>query len=393
MYSVYRDVKTAVNDITVRRNNESVPSGSLPTFRRVFAESGNELRDAIGGLVDVDAVGLDVEMAQRIERLPGGVTRGKQLLALIQIAGGDLSLVIDPLRVKDLSILQPLLASAAVKVVLGGATDVQLLEERKLAVHNIADLAEVAVSVFGHKEEGMRALADRALGIQIDKSIRREDWFRRPINPAMLNYAHRDAELTLLLYRWFQEHHHKAVVSHTRKHFQPVLPASIPEWIRKYLTKRIDALRVLKEVKIDPESSSDRLVIDVKASLKQDLSPGQQRRLIRLIGELRMKDMFDEVVPYASSPSSVFRSAAARALGRMDNEDARPILQRLLEDHIQDVVSAAQLGLRDLNAGPEKPRVVQEDSDESPTLKPEALAVLHQMRGRLDSDLPESSPE
>ncbi|HEV3312074.1 MAG TPA: HEAT repeat domain-containing protein [Chloroflexota bacterium] len=358
------------------------------SFRRVFVDGADLLYEIADELAGADAIGLDVEMGQRIERLPGGVTRGKQLLGLIQIAGNGLSAIVDPIRIVDLSPLAPMMRSPTIKVVLGGATDIQLLEEHGLTVLHVADLAEMAVSVFGHKEEGMRALADRALGVQIDKSIRREDWLRRPINPAMLSYAHRDAELTLRLYRWFQEHHPRLITAYTRRHFSPALSPDMADWIRRFLTKRVDAARLLKELGIDPEKDAARLVADVETAMSQDLSPGQQRRLIRLIGELRLKDLYDRVRPHADSDSSVFRSSAARTLGRLGEEKARPVIERLLKDDIPDVVVAAHQGLKDLDAGPDKkpkPKVAPaEKSPDLPVLKPEAIAALARLRMDLD---------
>jgi 3'-5' exonuclease/HEAT repeats len=357
-----------------------MPTSAGSAFRRMYVQDRDELQEPARFLAGADVVGLDVEMGQRIKRLPGGITTGEQILALIQLAGRDLSLAVDPFRVRDLSPLRQLMSSHVVKVVLGGATDVQLLEERGLAVHNVADLAEMAVSVFGHKEEGMRALASRALGIHIDKTIRREDWLRRPVNPAMLSYAHRDAELTLLLYRWFQENHNDVVIAHTRKHYRPAIPSDVPQWVRKYLSKRLDAVRLLKDEEINQEAETARLVADIRAAQAHDLAPGQQRRLIRLIGELRLSDFYDEINPHLESPSSVFRSAAARTIGRLGDERARPALQRLLEDEIPDVRVAAQLGLRDLNAGPEEPYPAADRSEDPPGLKPEAMAALARLQ-------------
>lgn len=360
-------------------DNGNMQAPALGSFRRTLVEDASVLEDLLPLLLDADAVGLDVEMAQHIERLPGGPTRGRQILALIQIAGGETSVIVDPLRVKDLSPLVSLMSSSTVKVVLGGATDIQLLEEHGLPVRHVADLAEMAVAVFGHKEEGMRALADRALGVQIDKSIRREDWLRRPIHPAMAMYAHRDAELTLLLYRWFQQHHPMVAESHIRLHFRPTPPAEVPEWIRKYLMKRLDPVRLLKEEGIDPNGHS-RLVADVKLAQAQSLSPAQMRRLIRLIGELRLVDLYPDVLSSAGSSSSILRSAAARALGKLGNEEARSELERLSQDELSDVRSAAEIGLRDLDAGPPKAEADGVAQEESPGLDPDAVAVLERLQ-------------
>lgn len=357
-------------------------SSRLRNFRRVFVDRPEGLKSVVESLMETDAIGLDVEMGQRIERLPGGVTKGKQLLALIQLAGDDLSVAIDPTRVRDLEALEPLMVAPIVKVVLGGATDVELLFERGLNVRTVADLAEMAISVFGHKQEGMRALADRALGVHVDKSIRREDWLRRPVDPAMLNYAHRDAELTLLLYRWFQSEHPDLIKGHVRSQLTPTPPPGVPGWIQKCLMKRIDPVRFLKEEGVDVEGEVAQLLQDIRIARAQELTPAQERRVVRLIGELRLSALYPDVVPYAESPSSVFRSTAARALGKLANEAARPILHRLLEDQIPDVRTAAQVGLRDLNAGP--PKTSLNDDEGAPAgLKPEALAALQRLRGAL----------
>lgn len=362
-------------------------SPSALEFRRILVEDSQKLGEVVQTLMGAGTIGLDVEMGQRIERLPGGLTRGRQILALIQMTGEDLSAVVDPLGVRDLSPLAPLMSGPDLKVVLGGATDVQLLSEHGLEVRNVVDLAEMAISVFGHREEGMRALADRALGIRVDKTIRRQNWLRRPINSAMLSYAHRDAELTLLLFQWFQTHHPDLVSAHVRPQLHPAPPSEVPEWIRLYLTKRLDPLRLLREQGIDPATSSDRLLEDVRMALAQDLSPAQQRRMIRLIGDLRLGDLYGEVSPYADSPSSVFRSAAARTLGRLGNATARPTLLRLTSDPIPDVVKAAETGLRDLTAGPPKPLVPAGPESET-GLKPEAMATLEKMRISLSSEDP-----
>jgi len=366
-------------------------SSVRPTFKRVFADDEPRLASALEHLGAPEAIGIDVEMGQRIKRLPGGVTKGEQILALIQIAGNDVSLICDPLRIRDLSPLGPLMASDTVKVVLGGATDIQLLEDGGLPIHNVVDLAEVAISVFGHKEEGMRALADRALGVQIDKSIRRENWLRRPINPAMLSYAHRDAELTLQLYYWFRREHPEALTAHARKRFHPALSGEIAEWVRKYLTKRIDALRLLKDLRIDPVTKASQLARDIRVAQSQALSPGQQRRLLRLIGEVGLAEMYDEVLPYLDSPSAVFRATAARTLGRLGNADAKPHLEGLLNDPIPDVSAAAEVALRDLKG--EKPASTREPQTEEgePGLNPSARLALESLREQLppsDSDEP-----
>ncbi len=359
-----------------------------PEFRRIHVDRTDDLEVAIAELDGLDALGLDVEMGQRIIRLPGGVNRGKQLLALIQIAGGSLSVTIDPLRVRNLAPLAPVLNSSGVKVLLGGATDVKLLAEHKLPIRNVVDLAETAVAVFGHREEGMQALAARALGIHVEKTIRRENWLRRPIHPAMLSYAHRDAELTLLLYRWFQEHHPRQLADHMRAEYHPEVPATVAPWIQVYLNKRPDLDRLLKEHRISRDPKSRRLTRDVRAAFGAALAPAQQRRLLRLTGDLALVPLFDDILPFAESRSAVFRSSAARALGKLGDARAKPILERLLEDEVSDVKEAAEAAIRDLMEGP-APRTLKEEH--KPGLDPKAAAALRKWQVALPSPPPGSA--
>lgn len=353
-------------------------SSPPPSFRRVLVERVDDLTPIIPPLMQADAIGLDVEMGQRIERLPGGLTKGKQVLALIQIAGNGMSVVIDPFRVRDLSALCPLMASSStVKVVLGGATDVQLLHDHDLPVRTITDLGEMAVAVYGHRQEGMQALADRALGVHIDKSVRRENWLHRPVNPTMLTYAFRDAELTLQLYRWFQETNPDLVRDHVRRELTPPPPEALAPWIKQFLIKRRDLALLMQEEGIDPERETERLASDTRQALTADLTPNQRRRVIRAIGELGLKDLYPEVTQLSASSSGVFRAAAARALGRLENEAARPLLEELKNDPLEDVRNSAVIGLRDLTNGPKKKVAAPEDSEEpARALKPEAMAAL-----------------
>jgi ribonuclease D len=67
-----------------------------------------------------DAIGVDLEMGQRVVRLPGGRQEWKHILALIQVASDTVSVLIDPLRCGDLSPLAPIMKGPTRKVFLGG---------------------------------------------------------------------------------------------------------------------------------------------------------------------------------------------------------------------------------------------------------------------------------
>ncbi len=328
-------------------------------FQRTYVQRASELPELLQCLGDSEAIGLDVEMGQKIHRLPGGVTRGEQILALIQIAAPGVSLVVDPIAVKDLSALKPIMAGQALKVVLAGGTDIQLLEEQGIHVRNVIDVAEMAMAVYGSREEGMQALASRALGIQVDKSVRRADWLKRPLHKSLLDYAFQDAELTLRLFRWFRQHHPDLVRRHLRSELMPSPPPGVARWIQRFLLKRRDIFAILLEEGIDPDAQKPQLIREVQEALKAGLTPPQLRRVVRLAGDLELTDLYPDIVHLADSPSAVLRGAAARALGRMNDKRAKTVLRRLENDHIEDVRVSAQNGLKTLEAKPRARRATE----------------------------------
>ena len=60
----------------------------------------------------------------------------------------------------------------------------------------------------------LAGMLQRAFGYRLDKSLQRTDWLRRPLPPAMVAYAARDAEVTLALYYWLDTHYHTILKMH-----------------------------------------------------------------------------------------------------------------------------------------------------------------------------------
>jgi hypothetical protein len=353
-------------------------------FRRVFVEEPGHLKPVLQELGAGDAIGVDVEMVQRVERRPGGYQDWVQVLALIQLAADTLSVVVDPVRCRDLSPLRLLMAGPARKVFLGGGQDAALLEGAGIPARNVVDVGEVALAIFGRREDGMAALARRIFGLSLDKTVRRADWLARPLNPALLTYAHRDAELTLLIYRWFQEHYPEALAVHERLELDPGLPPSTPAWLREaYNRPPVEALGVVAEYGLDPARHGSAMAEELRAALALSQAPRQINRLLRLAGELSLASLVPEVVPYLSSPSSLVRGAAARAIGQLaEPEVGEPLLQPLKQDPIEDVRKTAEAALRELMA-PRLP-LPETEGEEEPSLDEEALSALQELMRRLE---------
>ncbi len=362
--------------------------GYQPTqFRREFIQTDADLRQCVPELLGHDAIGVDLEMGQRVERKPGGLQEWIHLLALIQISTEELSVVIDPLRCGDLSPLAGLMAGSTRKVFLGGGQDVALLERAGLPVRTVVDVGEIALGIFGRREDGMAALAHRIFGISLDKSVRRADWLARPLNAALVTYAHRDAELTLLIYRWFQQHYPEATGLHERAVLEPELPREAPLWLRETIRRPAsDVLAVAMEHGFRPERDVEVYAAALGAALDGAEAPRQINRLLRIASELGLKPVLPRVHPFVSSPSSLLRTSAARTIGQLaEKDEGLAALEVLKQDPVEEVRRAAEAAARDLR----KPRVHGqerlEEADQPQVLADSAMAALDQLRKQLES--------
>ncbi len=355
-------------------------------FRRVFIQDDVELMQTVPQLLGQNAIGVDLEMGQRVERKPGGLQEWLHVLALIQIATESLSVVIDPLRCQDLSPLAPLMAGPTRKVFLGGGQDVTLLERAGLAVRNVVDVGEIALGIFGRREDGMAALAHRIFGISLDKSVRRADWLARPINAALIMYAHRDAELTLLIYRWFQELYPEATVLHERERLEPELPPGTPPWLRETIRRPAnDVLAIAMEHGFRPGQDVEPYAAVVGEALGAADAPRQINRLLRIAGELGLRTLLPRILPLTHSPSSVLRASAARAIGQLtEQEEGLPLLETLKQDEVEDVRKAVAAAVRDLRKPRSRETVAEQPEEDAPALGEGALAALAKLRRQLE---------
>jgi hypothetical protein len=354
-------------------------------FRREYVDRDDDLRRVAEALSGSDAIGVDLEMAQRLLRKPGGIQEWQHVLGLVQLASDTVSAVIDPLRVTSLEPLRPLMAGPARKVFLGGGQDVVLLEREQLPVRNVVDVGEAAYALFGRREDGMAALSKRIFGLTLDKTVRRTDWTARPLNRMLIDYAFQDAELTLLIYRWFQVSYPDLMAMHERPELEPDLPASAPAWLHEAAVRTAtNPAEILDEHRLNPTRDADRIAADLVTAMRQmRQAPRKLNRLIRVASELGLSQLLPEIVPLADSQSSLLRAAAARALGRLGTqEEAGPILEKLAKDPLEDVRKAAEAGQRDLRR-PKAPAAAAEDQEREPTLNQEAVEQLQELLRQL----------
>jgi ribonuclease D len=123
-------------------------------------------------------------------------------LCLIQLTSSDDTVVLDPFALgpSGLEPLVALLADPRIEKVLHGADyDLRMLDRHLGArVTNLRD-TQMAAQLLGEPQTGLAALAERELGVLLDKSHQRADWGHRPLSAEELAYAASDTASLLPL--------------------------------------------------------------------------------------------------------------------------------------------------------------------------------------------------
>lgn len=152
----------------------------------IISEPG-KLGDVVGEIGKSGVIALDIESNSR-HRYP-------EQLCLIQLAVPGKVYIIDPLAVKDISLLTEILLSRdIIKVFHEASNDLRSLDRHyKFRVRSIFDTA-VAARFCGMEKHGLADVIREILGIDIAKSerLQRSDWGRRPLPEEALEYAAAD---------------------------------------------------------------------------------------------------------------------------------------------------------------------------------------------------------
>jgi hypothetical protein len=161
----------------------------------------------------------------------------------------------------------------------------------------------------------------------------------------MVAYAARDAEMTLALYYWLNDHFPWAIKIHESTNQQE----PVAEWIEPFLrgSSPVPADRTVEEA-LEQGSilNKEQVSLDCLAALETLTHPVRRSRLLRLIADLSLVELSSRIEPLLSAQTAEERAAAIRALTRLEGEKSRALIQPLLDDPVQDVRKAAQNALR-----------------------------------------------
>lgn len=326
----------------------SPPPGQLSQKgERQWIDRPEQLLRAVNTLQQANVVAIDAEFAQARSRAQADALNTSPRLALLQLAIDGQCFVVDALRLGNLSPLAAVVENPDIIILLHGAgADLRVMAERGLNVAHYYDLKATSRAIFGQHESSLAAMLQRAFNVRLDKSLQRTDWTRRPLPPAMVAYAARDAEMTLALYYWLDQHYSWALKLYEGTSQQE----PVAQWIEPFLrgsSPNPPEVALADAIKQGVILDEEQVYTDCRAALATLTHPMRRNRLLRLIVDLSLVQLAPDIEPLLHARTADERAAAVRALGRLKVEQSKELIRPLLQDPVQDVRKAAQLALRD----------------------------------------------
>ncbi|GDX80086.1 ribonuclease D [Deltaproteobacteria bacterium] len=152
----------------------------------VLVETPEELAECAAQLSRARVIGVDTES--------DSFHHYREKVCLIQVSDAHTDFVIDPLKVPDLSLLNPIFANPdIVKVFHGADYDVVCLKrDFGFTMRGIFDTM-VSAQFLGFPKFGLADLIHKWWGWTIDKKWQRHDWAARPLLDEHLDYARGDS--------------------------------------------------------------------------------------------------------------------------------------------------------------------------------------------------------
>jgi ribonuclease D len=129
-----------------------------------------------------------------------GLHAYREQVCLIQFSDGENDYLIDPLALKDLSPLAPIFANPDIEKIFHACEyDVLCLKrDFGFSFSNIFD-SMVASRILGYTAVGLGSILESIFGLKLDKKYQQANWGKRPLEQAMIEYAHHDVHYLIPL--------------------------------------------------------------------------------------------------------------------------------------------------------------------------------------------------
>lgn len=157
------------------------------------------LIDDARGLADL-ARKLESERDIAIDTEADSFFSYREKVCLIQVTAGDEDFIVDPLSGIDLAPIGEVLADPERrKIFHDGEYDVLIMKrDYGFSFANLYD-TRVAAATLGSEAPGLASVLKEHFGVELDKSMQRSDWGKRPLTPKQIDYARLDTHFLIPL--------------------------------------------------------------------------------------------------------------------------------------------------------------------------------------------------
>lgn len=165
-------------------NGSSDFKGSqTPDYR--FVDTVAALETFVRQTADAGMVAVDLEADSMFHY--------REKVCLLQMAANGNTIVIDPLKVPDLSVLKPIFEDQCIiKVFHGADYDVRsLYRDFGININNLFD-TQLACMYLGHPATSLESVVAHRFGVELNKQYQKKDWSQRPLPDEMVAYAASD---------------------------------------------------------------------------------------------------------------------------------------------------------------------------------------------------------
>lgn len=151
----------------------------------IWVATPTALRRMMNHLLACEQIAVDTES--------NGLHAYQEQICLIQFSVPGADYLVDPLASVNLSGLNEIFSNPEIEKVFHAAEyDILCLKrDFGFTFTHLFDTM-IAARILGRSEVGLAALLEEHFGVTLDKRYQRANWARRPLPPAMLNYARLD---------------------------------------------------------------------------------------------------------------------------------------------------------------------------------------------------------
>lgn len=171
----------------VTRRDPTLPAGVE------WVATAEALAEAARLWAQAPAIGFDVE-----------TTLASRTLCLVQVSVGERTWIVDPFTVGELQALGDVLeAPVPVKIIHNASFERSVMKKHGIALDGVYDTLAESRRRAPRVEGGhsLRAVCQRELGMEMDKTEQTSDWARRPLSDTQILYSALDASVLVNLWR------------------------------------------------------------------------------------------------------------------------------------------------------------------------------------------------